>query len=338
MGPPQFSLLDIVAGRWRADALAALARLGVAEAMAAGPRTAAELAAELQLDPDALHRVLRALAREGLLDEDGARFALNAYTRPLLRDHPNSLRNMVMEIAAPQNTACWARLPDAIRTGEATWQAAHGGEHMWEWLERHPEAHTVFHEAMRELTREGAPSFARAYPFGDHDSVVDLGGGTGQLLATILAVNPRLAGVLVDAPAVVAGAGPVLRAMGVEGRCEVIGGDILADPVPAGKGVYLAKNITHGLSDAHLAAPLGRWRTAMRPDSRLVLVDVVVPEAPAPYFGFLDLQMLLVSFGGRERTEREFAALFAANGLTLERVIPTASPMSLIVARRAAPL
>lgn len=333
MSPPQFSLMDIVANRWRADALAALARLGVPEALAAGPRSAGDIARGLGLNEGALHRVLRALARDGLLDERGDLFALNAISSPLLPDHPHSMRNMVMELAAPRNAACWSRLASAIQTGEPTWGEVHEGN-LWQWLERHPEEHDIFHGAMLELTREGAPSFARVYDFGKHDSVVDLGGGTGFLLGTILAVHPGLRGVLVDSPSVVAGAPPVLARFGVSSRCEVVGGDILEGDVPAGKGVYVAKNISHGLSDDLLAAPLGRWRGAMRDDSRLVLIDVVVPE-DGPYLGFLDLQMLLVSFGGRERTRQEFDALLRASGFALETVLPTASPMSMIVARRA---
>lgn len=334
MSPPQFTLMDVVANRWRADALAALARLGVPEALAAGPRSAADVARELRLNEGALFRVLRALARDGLVDEQGELFALNAISSPLLRDHPHSMRNMVMELAAPRNAACWSRLASAIRTGEPTWGELHEGN-MWQWLEAHPEEHDIFHGAMLEMTREGAPSFARVYDFGKHDSVVDLGGGTGFLLATILAVHPALRGVLVDAPSVVAGAPPVLARFGVQERCEIVGADIVDGDVPAGRGVYVAKNITHGLSDELLAAPLGRWRRAMRDDSRLVLIDVVVPDDGGPYLGFLDLQMLLVSFGGRERTRQEFDALLRASGLALEAVLQTASPMSMVVARKA---
>lgn len=334
LAPPQFTLMGIVSDRWRADALAALARLDVPDAIGAGARTADDLAAELRLHPGALYRVLRALARDGLLDEAGGRFSLNNLSRPLLRDHPASMRNMVMELAAPRNAACWSALATAVRTGLPTWGALHD-EEMWAWLERHPEEHAIFHGAMLELTREGAPAYARGYDFAAHGSVVDLGGGTGLLLATILAVHPTLRGVLVDAPSVVAGAPAVLRRFGVEARCDVVPGDIFQGPIPAGHGVYVAKNITHGCSDEVLVGVFGRWRAAMGPESRLVLIDVVVPEGQGAYLGFLDLQMLLVSPGGRERTEAEFGAALRAGGLVLERVVATASPMAMVVARPA---
>jgi hypothetical protein len=333
MGPPQFTLMNVVADRWRADALGAITRLGVPEALAAGARPADRVAAELGLHPDALHRVLRALARDGLLDEGpGGVFGLNALTRPLLRDHPSSMRHMVMELSAPRNAACWSRLAESLRTGEAAWPSLHP-EDMWTWLEQHPEEHAIFHGAMEELTREGAPAYARGFDFGRFDSVVDLGGGTGTLIAAILSVHRTLRGVLVDAPSVVDRAGPTLARYGVQDRCEAVGADVFEGEVPAGKGVYVAKNILHGMSDERLVGMLTRWRRAMRTDSRLVVIDVVVPEADEPYLGFLDLQMLLVSFGGRERTQRQFESLFAASGLALESVVQTATPMAMVVAR-----
>lgn len=333
LAPPPMSLMNVVAEHWRASALGALARLGVADALAAGPRRVEELAAELHLDPDALHRVLRALARDGFFTEEGDRFGLSALSRPLCADHPHSMRNMVMELAAPRNLAVWSRLTTVLRTGKPVWEEVHGVD-MWRWLEAHREEHAIFHGAMEELTREGAAAFARAWDFGAFDSVVDLGGGTGTLLANILALYPKLRGVLVDAPAVVAGAGPVFARWGVADRVELLGGDLFAT-APAGRGVYLAKNIAHGFDDARLAAPLGAWRRAMRPDSRLVLVEVVVPEGDEPYLGFLDLQMMLVSFGGRERSAAEFRSLLQKNGFVLEKIVPTATPMSLVVARPA---
>ncbi len=333
MAPPQFTIMGIVSDRWRADALAALVRLGVPDALGDASRTAEELAEELQLNAPALYRVLRALARDGLVEERQRRFSLNALSHPLRRDHPASMANMVMELAAPRNAACWSQLAQSVRTGQTAWGSLYDVD-MWAWLDQHPDEHAIFHGAMLELTREGAPSYARAYPFGEHTSVVDLGGGTGLLLATILAVHPNLRGVLIDAPSVVAGAPAVLQRYGVEDRCAIVGADIFTSPVPAGHGAYIAKNISHGVSDDGLRGPLERWRAAMVPTSRLVLIDVVVPEGDAPYLGFLDLQMLLVSHGGKERTEAEFGALLGANGLALERVIPTASPMSMVVARR----
>jgi O-methyltransferase domain len=333
LGPPQFTLMGVVSERWRADALAALARHAVPDLLEAGPQSVDELAAARGLNTDALYRVLRGLARDGFFEElPGRRFGLNNLSAPLTAAHPHSMRNMVMELAAPRNAACWSRLTTALQTGSQTWSESHEAD-MWTWLDGHPEEHAIFHGAMTELTREAAGPIARGWDFGRFDSVVDIGGGTGLLLASILKVYPNLSGILVDSASVVAAAPALLSHFGVADRCTIVPGDIFGDVVPAGRGVYLAKNITHGVSDELLLRVLRSWRAGMRPDSRLVLVDVVVPEHDGAYLSFLDLQMLLVSEGGRERTEKEFAAAFTACGLALEAVVPTATPMSLIVAR-----
>lgn len=333
MSPPQFTLMGLVSDRWRADALGTLVRLGVADALGTSSRSSEELATELRLDSAALFRVLRALAQDGLLDLDArGRFSLTPVTAPLRRDHPNSMSNVVLELSAPRNQRCWSLLPEAVRTGKTTWDKEFPTD-MWAWLDAHPEEHTIFHGAMLELTREGAPGYARAFPFAKYGSVVDIGGGTGLLLANILAVHPGLSGVLMDNPTVLAQAPPVLDAYGVRNRVQTVGADIFQDPPPADLGVYLVKNILHGASDEVLVPVLERWRKVMRADSRLVAIEIVVPEDGGPFLGFLDLQMLLVAPGGRERTRAEFGTLFAAAGLALESVVPTASPFSMVVAR-----
>lgn len=333
MSPPPFALLDLVMSRWISDALGAITRLGVADLLSAGPKDAPTLAAALDLHAPSLYRVLRALARRGLLMEgERGTFALAEITRPLAKDHPSSMRNMVLEVTRERNVEVWARLHHSIKTGRSAWSALHE-EDMWAHLDARPEEHAIFHGAMVELTREAAPAFARALDYGSYGTICDIGGGEGQLLATVLAVHREARGVLVDAPKVVAGAPRVLAEYGVADRCEIVAGDILRG-VPAGHGMYLAKNILHGLSDELARDALRTWREAMPSGSKLALIEVVVPEQDGPYLQFLDLQMMLVSFGGKERTRSELAELLASAGLALERVIDTPSPMSVILAAR----
>lgn len=332
MSPPAFAVLDLVMSRWISDALGAFTRVGLADALAAGPRDAPGLAAELGLDGDATHRLLRALARSGLLTENAGAFGLTRLTEVLVSDHPSSMRNMVLEVTCERNGEVWAALHHAVRTGESAWARAHGDVTMWDYLEEHPDEHAVFHGAMRELTRQSAPSLARAVDFGAFRDVCDLGGGSGELLATILSLHPALRGRLMDAEGVVGGAPAVLAEHGVADRCEIVAGDLMRG-VPRGCHAYLAKNILHGLSDDRAVALLSDVRCAMAEGGRVVIVDVVVPEPPGPYLAYLDLQMLLVSGGGRERTRGEVEALLGRADLTLERVVPTATPLSVVVAR-----
>ncbi len=333
MSPPPFALLDLVMSRWAGEALSAITELGVPEALAQGPREVGELARELDLHEQSLYRTLRALSRAGLLAEGPTgTFALTEMTRPLLANHPSSMRNMVLEVTRPRNTEAWARLHHSIKTGDRAWSLLHE-EDMWTHLDRHPEEHAIFHGAMVELTREAAPSYARALDFAKFAKVCDLGGGHGQLLATILALHPEVRGVLVDAPSVVSGAPPVLASYGVSERCEIVAGNVF-ESAPSGCDLYVAKNILHGISDATAHRVLSTWRDAMPAEGKLLIIDVVVPEREGAYLYWLDLQMLLVSEGGRERTRAEFQALFEAAGLELERVIETPTPLDLLLVRR----
>lgn len=334
LAPPQFGLMDVVSSRWVSDGLGALARLRVPEALADGPRTARELAGELDLDADALHRLLRALAREGLLTEDASgRFGLTALTQPLRGDHPASVRHVVLNATADHNARTWAHLDQAVRSGERVWDRLHGTD-MWTWLQAHEDGASWFHGAMAELTRDVAPAVARAYPFGRHRVVADLAGGTGTLLATLLAAHEELRGILVDQAAVVAEARAVLARWGVADRAEVRPGDVF-EAVPEGADALIAKHLLHGYGDEHSTRVLRRWRQALPADGRLLLVEIVVPGPGQPFMAMLDLQMLVTSFGGRERTREQWRALLQAGGFELVAVHETASPFAVVEARPA---
>lgn len=332
MAPPQLGLTDLVWGHWVSDALYAITRVGLPEAMADGPRTAASMAESLGLHVGATRRVLRALAREGLLAETrDDRFGLTGLTRPLLADHPASMRNMVLNQRAPHNAATWTALEHGLRTGTPSWDALHGAE-MWAWYRQHPDEARRFHGTMAEYTRDIAAPVAKAWPWSRAQRIVDLGGRTGTLLGTLLTVAPQARGVLVDQAEVVADAGPVLEELGVADRVEVRAGDVFED-IPEGGGAYVAKHILHSYDDDHCARVLSRWKARMAPDATLLLVELVVPGPGEGFLASLDLQMLVSTPGGRERTEREWRAVLAAGGFTLTAVHPTASPFCVIEAR-----
>jgi len=330
--PGHIALLETVSSRWVGDALAAVTRLEVIESLSDGPRDVDEVAAECGVDAGCLYRLLRALAREGWLTEDGRRFGLTGLTRPLLRDDPHSLRNMVLETTGPRTAGLWGRLDRAVKTGASVFGEVYPGQTLWDVLDADPAQHALFHGAMRELTRDSAPAFARAMDWGSEGTLVDLGGGTGQLLGTILALHPGLRGVLVDSASVVAQAGPVLSGLGVTDRSEVVAGDVTAE-IPSGHEVYVAKHILHGSQDDGAVAMLERWAAAIPAGSRLVLIEMVVPES-GPYMAFLDIQMMVGS-GGKERTRAEFDDVLSRAGFRLTKVVPTATPFSLVVAERA---
>jgi hypothetical protein len=333
LAPPPYALLDALTGKWRAVAIEAVAKLGVAEHLAKGPRSIAELAHATESHEEALYRVMRALAREGFFDESPRRvFALNALSRPLLADAPDSVLHVVLNFATPRAQRIWSSesLLYSIRTGESAHEEIFDMD-LWTRLEREPEEARIFHGAMVELTRRSAPSIAAAYDFGRFATVVDVGGGAGELLAEILARHPTVRGVDFDVKPALAEAATTFSRRGVAKRVEIVEGDMFK-AVPEGHDAYLLKSVVHGWSDERLAPLMKKLRDAMRGDSMLLLVEHVVPESGG-YLPHLDLEMLLGSFGGRERTEAQFRSLLDLYGFELESIRPTPGPLSLLVAR-----
>ena len=332
--PSEYTLLELVTAKWRSSALEAIARLGVADELYQGERDAYELAAQLGLHGEALFRVLRALASDGLLRRQGNRFALNAITRPLAALAPNSMRNAVLSAGSAHNRSLWANIELGVKSGTPVFDELHG-ESFWEHLAKHPEVAEEFDASMAEYTREAAGLLAASYDFGRFETLVDLGGGAGELLATILAAYPKLKGIDLDLPHALRRAPDTFRRLGVEARAQVVAGSVF-DAIPAGHDAYLLKNVLHEMLDDAAHDALCKIRRAMRRGGRLFIVENVVPEEKGPYLQFLDLVMLLGS-GGKERTRTEFAELLASAGFAIERVIENASPMSLIVARAVEP-
>ncbi len=335
MTPAPYALLEMLTGKWRAIALEAIAKLGVAEHLAAGPRSIAELARATETDEEALYRVLRALAREGLFVESPRRvFALTPRSRPLVASSPDSMLELVLNSATEREQKLWTcdSLLYALRTGEPAHEEIFDMD-LWTRFEREPEEARIFHGAMVNLTRKIAPAIASAYEFGRFATVVDLGGGAGELLAEILAQHPTVRGINFDMKPALAEASATFSRRGVAKRVEILEGDMFK-AVPTGHDAYLMKNIVHGWSDERLAPLMKKIRDAARPDSKLLLVEHVVPESGG-YMQHLDLQMLLGSFGGRERTEAQFRSLLDLYGFELESIRETPGPLSLLVARPA---
>jgi hypothetical protein len=320
--PASAQLLQMLAGKWVSRAISAAAELGIADHLASGPRTAAELAAACGAREREVYRLLRALASVGVFVEIAPRqFALTAVAEPLRSDAPDSIRNMARFIGMPMTWRAWEPLTESVRTGKP------GIENAFGYLKDHAGEAEIFNNAMTDLSRQAGAAVADAYDFSRFRKLVDVAGGHGKLLATILERHPMLSGVLFDMPHVIAGARANLPA-----RCEAASGDFF-QAVPAGADAYLLKHIIHDWDDDEAAAILRSCRRAIAADGRLLVVEMVIPAGNEPHFGkLLDLEMLAIP-GGLERTEEEFRALFASAGFEVTGVIPTQSPVSIIEGR-----
>lgn len=297
------------------------ARLGVADVLAAGPCTTAEIAAAVGADPGALRRVLRGLAVDEVVAEVGGdRFALTATGELLRTGVPGSLRDAVL-VRGDLYAAAAAGLLAAVRTGGTAFEQVYG-QPFFAHLDADPEHEAAFAASMRDRAGYEAAEVVAAYDFGGIGVLVDVGGGTGTLLAAVLAATPGLRGILLDRPAAVEQAGARFAAAGLADRCTAVTGDFFA-AVPAGDG-YLLSRVLHDWSDADAVRILTACRTAMPAGGRLLLVEAILPERAAdrPAAIRMDLHMLLL-LGSRERTEAEWRALLDRSGFAVRRVLLT---------------
>jgi hypothetical protein len=326
LGAP-VELLRLATGYQVAQAIYVAARLGLADRLGDGPKTAEELARETDTHVPSLFRLLRALAAFGVVREiDPDRFALTALGTCLQAEAPHSVRDAVLMTGREHSWQMWLDLLHAVQTGESACTHLFGIPNSFDYDTQHPEMGAIVNAGFVASGRIAAQAVLAAYDFSASGTVVDVAGNQGHLLAAILRKFPSLRGVLFDQPHVVAEAGPWLERMGIAERCTVVVGDFFAE-IPPGGDTYLLMRIIHDWEDAEALAILRNCHRAMRPQATLLLVERVLPDhitpsATAQEQTLADLNML-VQTGGKERTEGEYRALFEAAGFALARIIPT---------------
>ena len=330
MVPGNIALLETAQGAWVSQALYVAAKLGIADELVSGPKTADEVAAKVGAHPDSVFRLMRMLAgRDVFRQLQDGRFELAAMGQALRADAPGSLRSMVLFIGSPEHWAEWGELLYSVQTGRPSSEKLYGKSY-FDHLAEAPEQAAIFNDAMSTMAQMANETVLPAYDFTGFKLIADVGGGHGKLLSAILLSAPTARGILFDLPSVVAGADTVLAEAGVASRCTVEGGSFM-DSVPDGADAYVLKSIIHDWDDDVSEKILRNVRTAIAPNGRLLLLELVLPErATANWGAVLDMEML-VSPGGRERTRAEFANLLARCGFRLLRVVDTATPMMSIV-------
>jgi hypothetical protein len=329
--PPDARLMQLIFGKTLTQCVSLVARLRLADALAAKPQSADELAAANGLNGEKLFRVLRLLAGVGVLTRDGAdRFSLTEVGQLLRTDVPGNLSAIAQYMTDPWCWQPWKEFTHGVKTGEPIFERAFG-EPVFGYLDQHPDEAATFNDGMTGFSRHVASAVIKAFDFSRFGTIVDVGGGHGSLLASILQNSPQVKGILFDAPPVVAGAGPVLGAAGVAGRCRVEGGNFF-ETVPAGGDLYVLKHIVHDWSDAKAITILHSVRKGITDKGTLLLVELIVPDEAGPSFShLLDLEMMVIC-DGKERTESEFRSLLAAAGFRLTKITQTESPHALVEA------
>ena len=320
-------LLNVTGQLLLARALGIVVDLGIADIVADGAKTMEELAAATGCEQDSLYRLLRMLGGHGVFAEDEqGRIALTPRAELLQADHPDSVYEMLALGWQDVQWNTYQALPEAVLTGETAFEIAHG-KGFFDYLAERPELNASFDRRMSGVSRAENEQIVKAYEFGNYAPVIDIGGGQGGLLAAIVRRYPGIAAALYEQPQVLTDSAD-LREAGVLDAVARIAGNFFND-VPPGFGLYVMKRIIHDWEDERAVGILRHCRDAMSGTSRLLVIDAVMKAGnePDPNKN-LDLNIMALT-PGRERTKEEFAALFAAAGLRLTRVIPTQRPSTL---------
>ena len=326
---PAEQILQFITNFWSSRAVYVLAKLGIPDLLKSGPKTAEELASATNMHAPSLFRILRALSSIGVVRSTGdGRYALSPVSELLVTDAPGSLRWFAISELGQEHYPAWGNLMQSVQTGEIAFDS-HFGADIWKYFAQNPEDAAVFNNSMSGVTAATNDQIRSLYDFSAFGTLVDVGGGHGGLITSIVQDYPNLKGILFDAPQVIDGARPKIEAAGLADRIEIMAGDFFK-AVPAGGDAYIMKWIIHDWDDEKAITILKNCRSQMKLNCKVIVVDSVVPENDEPDFSkFFDLNMMVMT-GGKERTAKEFAELLDAAGFRLLRVIPTAMPTSIV--------
>ncbi len=329
--PPHVQLIQMVTANWVSRILFVAAKLELADRIADGAKSAAEIAPETGMHAPSLHRIMRSLAGLGVLTErDGQKFALTPLGEALRKDAPGSAHATVLTLGGQLFWRAWEEVLYSVETGKTAFEKVHGMP-AFDYLARHPDEASLFSQTMVGIHGQEPPAVAAAYDFSAFRTIVDVGGATGNMLSAILERHAAPRGILFDLPHVVCDAPAFLKPRGVADRVTIEAGSFF-EGVPKGADAYVLSHVIHDWSEEQCLTILGHCRRAIAPGGRLLIVEMVLPPGDAPHPGkLLDITMLVMP-GGQERTTEEYRALLAKSGFRLERVVPTDSAVSVVEA------
>lgn len=329
--PPEL-MNRLLTGYWTTQMLYVAAKLGLADLLAEGPRSADDLAQATKTHAPSLYRLLRALASLGVFADDGTgRFKLTPLAEGLRSDAPGSQRALAI-MCGEEHYQAWGELLYSVQTGKIAFDKLYGMP-IFDFLSKNLEQAKVFDAAMVGVHGRETAAMTDAYDFSGIGVLADIGGGNGSLLTSVLAKHPAMRGLLYDLSGVCERAKGNLRAAGLAERCTVIGGSFF-ESVPEGADAYLMRHIIHDWDDEKALTILRNIHRAIGKEGRLLVIEGVIPPGNEPSFGkLLDLTMLTIP-GGKERTEEEYRQLFEAGGFQLTGITPTQAEVSVIEGKK----
>ncbi len=331
MVPPSVAVFEKSQYFWISKAIGVVCDLNVADLLVSGPKKIEKIAEATHTNDQALYRLMRALAGEGIFKEYPGRIFSNTALSKGLADGKGSMKNMIRHQFNPTNWDIIGKLDFSISTGKSAANELFGTD-VFSHLQKNPDKNELYNKAMTDTSALSSAAFLASYSFKNHKLIVDIGGGEGYLLSIILNKHPHLKGIVFDLPHVVKSAPENFSKFELGDRVKAVEGDFFKS-VPTGGDVYIMKNILHAFDDTLCLSMLETIGNSIEKGTKLLIMEAVIEENNQPGFGKLfDLQMLIGTNGGKERTQKEFETLLGKSGFGLKRVIPTVSPFSIVEA------
>lgn len=324
---PNIAMLEIVQNLWLLGAVSVATELGIADLLKDGSKTIKELASLTDMQEDSLYRVMRLLASEGIFRESEKMRFSNTHLSESLKEE--ELRYFIQHSLNKMQFRIFGELIHSVKTGRSTSELFINN--VFEHLGQSQELNDIYNKAMTNTSRMQAAAVMSAFSFNKYKHVVDVGGGLGFFLSTILAKYSTLQGTLFDLPQVVNGSGNMQENKDISDRLKIVSGSFF-EAIPDGGDLYILKNILHGWSDENSVNILKNIRKVMPEDGRLMIIEIIIENKNKPSWGKMTDIFMMAGLGGRERTRSEYQDLLDRAGYRIEKIKRTVSPLSLIVA------
>lgn len=332
--PLHLQLSQMISGYWLSQAISVAAKLNIADLLESGSKTCDALAQEVNAHLPSLYRLMRALASVGIFEEtEPHTFQLTPLADYLRQDHPQSVKATAIMLGEMPHYQAWGNISYSVQTGKPAFDHQFG-QNVFEFFKTHPVDAEIFEQSMNSFSLSEEKAILAVYDFSEFKTIVDVGGGYGEMLGTFLQKYPDTQGILFDESYVIAHCQPTLEKHGIVDRCQAVGGSFF-ESVPTGGDAYVLKHIIHDWDDERSIAILKNCCQSMGDQSKILVMEMIINPGNQPSAAkFLDLNMLVMCPGGKERTEDEFKVLFEAAGLELTRIIRTAEDICVLEGRK----
>ncbi|WRL39283.1 methyltransferase [Cyanobacterium aponinum AL20118] len=332
--PPHIQLTQMISGYWLSQSIYVISKLGIPDLLQNSPQTCEKMASLKNINSSALYRVMRALASVGIFSEvESQRFSLTPLGEYLCENHPQSVKATAIMLGEAPHYQAWGNLFHSVKTGKPAFDDVFGMG-VFEYFKSHPEDAEIFENSMSSFSFSEERAILEAYDFSDFTTIVDVGGGYGEMLGSILEKYPQCQGILFDEEYVISHCQETLKKHNINNRCQAISGSFF-EKIPSGGDAYLLKHIIHDWGDESAIAILQNCREVLPEHGKILVMEMIVPQGNTPSSAkMLDLNMLVMCPGGKERSKIEFEELFSLAGLTLHRIVTTSEEVCILEATK----